>query len=102
MKYKDIDWELKIECEGEEVSDSDLEFIAQQISRGYFFGNFTTDCTDYAEIDRLKTKLELHLGRDVDCTYEERGELDDLLDSAEKSRDWDTREIIMELLEQYE
>lgn len=102
MKYKDIDWELKIDCEGDDISDSDLEFIAEQISKGYFFGNFTTDCTDYNEIDRLKQKLELHLGRDVDFDYEDKGELDDLLDIAKKHRDWDTYDIIKEILEQYE
>lgn len=101
MKYIDIDWELKVDNH-EDLNDYDFDYIAEEIKKGYLHGFFTRDNTDYAEIDRLKTKLELHLGRDVDFDYENKGELTDLLDSAEKHRDWDTREIIMELLEQYE
>ena len=51
--------------------------------------------------DYLKDKLETELGRNVDCTYEDMGELEDLLQIAKKYKDNYVIELIKELLGEY-
>lgn len=101
MKYRDITWELIINGEHASFDDESLDFIAEQIQQGNTSGLFTFDETDYDKIDTLKEKLTTLLGRDIDCSYEDSGELDSLLEIAEKNNDEEIADTIRELLEEY-
>lgn len=100
MRYKDISWNLEIDC-SEEITDSDLEIIAEQIKNDYRNGTFTTDCTDYEKFEELKKELEDKLGREIYCNiwYNDKGELEDLLQIAVDNNDNEIEELINELLE---
>ena len=102
MKYRDITWELTINGERVSYDDNALDFIAEEIQRGNTFGLFTYDDTNYYKIDTLKEKLTTLLGRDIDCSYEDSGELEELLEIAEKNNDEEIADTIRELLEEYE
>ena len=101
MKYRDISWNLMINDEQASFDDETLDFIAEEIQRGNTSGFFTSDCTDYNKIDELKDKLEIELGRNVDFSVEEndKGELEDLLQIAEKNKDDNIIYLIREILE---
>lgn len=101
MKYRDITWELIINDERADCDDNALDFIAEQIQQGYTSGLFTQDDTDYDKIDTLKEKLTTLLGRDIDCSYEDSGELEELLKIAERNNDEEFADTIRELLEEY-
>lgn len=102
MKYRDITWELIINGEHASFDDDTLEYIAEEIQKGNTSGLFTQDDTDYDKIDTLKEKLTALLGRDIDCSYEDSGELNSLLEIAEKNNDKEIADTIRELLEEYE
>lgn len=102
MKYRDIDWELIINGKTASVDDDALEYIAEEIQKGNTFGLFTYDDTNYYKIDTLKEKLTTLLGRDIDCSDEDSGELNSLLEIAEKNNDEEIADTIRELLEEYE
>jgi len=101
MKYRDISWELIINGERASCDDNALDFIAEEIQHGYTNGLFTQDDTDYYKIDTLKEKLTTLLGRDIDCSYEDSGELEELLEIAKKNNDEEIADTIKELLEEY-
>lgn len=100
MKYRDVSWNLMINDEQASFDDETLDFIADQIKNGNTSGLFTSDCTDYNEIDKLKDKLENELGRNVDFSVEEddKGELTDLLEIAEKNDDDYVADLIKQIL----
>ena len=98
MKYRDISWSLEINGEQASFDDDALDFIAEQIKSGNTSGLFTFDCTDYAKFDELKEKLEQELGRNVDCDYDNTGELDDLLVIAQDNNDNYVQDLIEQLL----
>lgn len=101
MKYRDVSWNLMINDEQASFDDKALDFIAEELQRGNTSGFFTSDCTDYAEIERLKDKLENELGRDIDFSVEEddKGELEDLLEIAKKKKDNNVIYLVREILE---
>ena len=101
MKYRDISWNLMINDEQASFDDKALDFIAEELQRGNTSGFFTSDCTDYNEIDRLKDKLENELGRDIDFSVEDndKGELEELLKIAKKEKDDNVIYLVREILE---
>lgn len=100
MKYQDITWNLEINGEHAHFDEPSLDFIAEEIARGNTSGFFTTDCTNYEKCDKLKEKLEQELGRIVDFSVEDddKGELEELLQIAEKNEDFYIVEIIKDIL----
>ena len=102
MKYRDITWELIINGEHASFDDNALDFIAEEIQRGNTSGLFTQDDTDYNKIDTLKEQLENILGRNIDCNYEDSGELPALLETAKQNEDNEIIDIITEILTEYE
>lgn len=101
MKYRDVSWNLMINNEQANFDDDTLDFIAEEIQKGNTSGMFTTDCTDYNRVEKLKNELENELGRDVDFCVEDddKGELEDLLTIAKKNKDNYIQELIEEILE---
>lgn len=101
MKYKDIEWNLMINDEQAEPNDNGLDFIAEEIQQGNTSGMFTTDCTDYAKVEELKQELEQELGREVnfDVENDDKGELDDLKEIAQKNDDDYVAELVDQILE---
>ena len=102
MKYRDVTWELIINGEHASFDDNALDFIAEQIQQGNTSGLFTQDDTDYNKIDTLKEQLENILGREIDCNYENSGELTALLETAKQNEDNEIIDIITEILTEYE
>ena len=101
MKYRDISWNLMINDEQAESNDNGLDFIAEEIQRGNTSGMFTTDCTDYQKCEELKQELEQELGREVNFNVEDddKGELDELREIAQKNDDNYVVELIDQILE---
>ena len=101
MKYRDISWNLTINDEQAESNDNGLDFIAEELQRGNTSGMFTTDCTDYQKCEELKQELEQELGREVNFNVEDddKGELDELKEIAQKNNDNCVVELIDQILE---
>ena len=101
MKYRDISWNLMINDEQAESNDNGLDFIAEELQRGNTSGMFTTDCTDYQKCEELKQELEQELGREVNFNVEDddKGELDELKEIAQKNNDNCVVELIDQILE---
>ena len=101
MKYRDISWNLMINDEQAESNDNGLDFIAEEIQRGNTSGMFTIDCTDYGKVEELKQELEQELGREVNFNVEDddKGELDELREIAQKNDDNYVVELIDQILE---
>lgn len=101
MKYRDISWNLMINDEQAESNDNGLDFIAEEIQRGNTSGMFTIDCTDYDKVEELKQELEQELGREVNFNVEDddKGELDELREIAQKNDDNYVVELIDQILE---
>ena len=101
MKYKDIEWNLMINDEQVEPNDNGLDFIAEEIQRGNTSGMFTIDCTDYDKVEELKQELEQELGREVNFNVEDddKGELNELKEIAQKNDDNYVVELIDQILE---
>ena len=101
MKYKDIEWNLMINDEQAESNDNGLDFIAEKIQRGNTSGMFTTDCTDYGKVEELKQELEQELGREVNFNVEDddKGELNELKEIAQKNDDDYVAELVDQILE---
>lgn len=101
MKYKDIEWNLMINDEQAESNDNGLDFIAEEIQRGNTSGVFSTDCTDYQKCEELRDLLEQELGRQVDYSVDldDKGELDELREIAQKNDDNYVVELIDQILE---
>ena len=101
MKYKDIEWNLMINDEQAEPNDNGLDFIAEEIQRGNTSGMFTIDCTDYDKVEELKQELEQELGREVNFNVEDddKGELNELKEIAQKNDDNYVVELIDQILE---
>lgn len=101
MKYKDIEWNLTINGEQASFDDKGLDFIAEEIQRGNTSGMFTTDCTDYGRVEKLKQELERELGREVNFNVEDddKGELDELKEIAQKNGDDYVAELVDQILE---
>ena len=101
MKYRDISWNLMINDEQAESNDNGLDFIAEEIQRGNTSGMFTIDCTDYDKVEKLKQELEQELGREVNFNVEDddKGELDELREIAQKNDDNYVVELIDQILE---
>ena len=102
MKYRDITWNLEINGKQAHFDDDALEKIALEIANGNTSGLFTMDITNYNKIDELKEKLECEIGREIDCNYEDVGELEDLLKIAKEEDDDYVVDLIEELLKEYE
>ena len=101
MKYRDISWNLTINDEQAESNDNGLDFIAEEIQRSNTSGMFTIDCTDYDKVEELKQELEQELGREVNFNVEDddKGELDELREIAQKNDDNYVVELIDQILE---
>ena len=101
MKYRDISWNLMINDEQAESNDNGLDFIAEEIQRGNTSGMYTIDCTDYDKVEKLKQELEQELGREVNFNVEDddKGELDELREIAQKNDDNYVVELIDQILE---
>lgn len=101
MKYKDIEWNLMINNEQAKFDDNGLDFIAEEIQRGNTSGMFTTDCTDYDKVEKLKQELEQELGREVNFNVEDndKGELNELKEIAQKNDDGYVAELVDQILE---
>ena len=101
MKYRDISWNLTINDEQAESNDNGLDFIAEEIQRSNTSGMFTIDCTDYDKVEELKQELEQELGREVNFNIEDddKGELDELREIAQKNDDNYVVELIDQILE---
>lgn len=101
MKYKDIEWNLMINDEQAEPNDNGLDFIAEEIQKGNTSGMFTTDCTDYDKVEELKQELEQELGREVNFNVEDddKGELSELKEIAQKNDDDYVAELVDQILE---
>ena len=101
MKYRDISWNLMINDEQAESNDNGLDFIAEEIQRGNTSGMFTIDCTDYDKVEELKQELEQELGREVNFNVEDddKGELNELKEIAQKNDDNYVVELIDQILE---
>lgn len=53
---------------------------------------------DYLQFDRQIDELESKLGRNVDCNYNDKGELDELLTIAKRHKDIEIVYLIKEIL----
>lgn len=101
MKYTTFNWNLEI-SNGIYDNDDAMSVIAKEIENGNNSGTFEIDTTNYNKIDTLKQELENKLGRTVDFTYRDSGELKELLGIAKFIKDNEIEDIINELLEEYE
>ena len=99
MKYQHISWNLEINCE--DLTDLVFEEIAKRVENGETSGEFALDNTEYDYFDTLKDDLETLLGRDVDCDYNDIGELEELYEIAQRNEDDEIAHIISELLQQF-
>lgn len=101
MKYKDISWNLMINNEQASSDDKGLDFIAEELQRGNTSGMFPTDCTDYQKCEELRDLLEQELGRKVDYSVDldDKGELNELKEIAQKNNDEYVIELIDQILE---
>lgn len=101
MKYKDINWNLMINNKQASFDDNGLDFIAEEIQNGNTNGLFTADCTDYPKCEELRDLLEQELGREVDYSVDldDKGELNELKEIAQKDNDEYVIELIDQILE---
>ena len=101
MKYKDIEWNLTINNEQAKSNDNGLDFIAGELQKGNTSGMFATDCTDYQKCEELRDLLEQELGRQVNYSVDldDKGELNELREIAQKNNDNYVVELIDQILE---
>ena len=101
MKYKDIEWNLMINDEQAESNENWLDVIAEELQKGNTSGMFATDCTDYQKCEELRDLLEQELGRQVNYSVDldDKGELNELREIAQKNNDNYVVELIDQILE---